>query len=169
MAGMLTAEEARTQIAQAHTKYMDGAYIPGAVAGPYVDLLARIVAANATHTAVANSSFTSLNFVTAYNGNGDPVGRVYTGGNIVTVAANRAGVDLNPEDAQETEDLELEAVLEDSLAADKLFSTGGMVPGAGAYYNPDGVESPYYTSFLSPYVDSTWLAEASKLTGEKFF
>ncbi len=169
MAGILTADEARAQVAAAHQKYMSSAYVAGAVAGPYVDNQARVTTANATHTAVANSSFGSLNFVTAYNGNGYPIGKVYTGGNIVTVAANRAGVDAMPEDTQNTEDLEVETVIEDALSIDKLFATGGIAPGPSAYYYANGSEFPTYTSLLTPYVDSTFLAEASKMTGEKLF
>lgn len=170
MAGMLTAAEARQQVSEAHAKYMTGAYVPGAASGAYVDHLARVATANATHTAVTNAQLaTNLNKVGAYDASGNLVGWVYAGGNVVTVAANRAGVDLSPEDAQNTEDLEFEVLVEDALAGDALHTTGGMIPHVSSYYNAAGTEAPYWTSNLSPYIDPMWLAEASKQTGEKLF
>jgi hypothetical protein len=84
---------------------------------------------------------------------------VYAGGNRINVAANRAGVDLSPEDTSGVEDLEQEVLVVRALDAGELFDTGGQIP-------PDN-----YVDFdsASPYVDGAWLAEASKMTGEKFF
>jgi hypothetical protein len=137
-------------------------YLGGAVALPsdiQTDLDARITAANATHGAYANADLANgLNYTQVSLPHLDA--RVYTGGNRVTVAANRAGVDSLPEDAQGTEDLEMEVLVKDALEADELFARGGFV---GA------TEGSYYHGQYSAYVDSLWLVEAAKQTGEKFY
>jgi len=75
----------------------------------------------------------------------------------VVVPKNRAGVDSRVEDTQGVEDLELEVLVREARESGKLAETGGPMG------NYTGRES------LSPYVDGTWLAEASKQTGEKYF
>jgi hypothetical protein len=113
---------------------------------------ARVAKANATHTVKQNSELTTVNQVAGVNGT-----PVYTGGNIVNVATNRAGIDAFPEDTQAVEDLEHEVLVKNALNADAIFTTGGPM---GDY---TGVGS------LSDGVDGLWLAEASKQTGSKFF
>lgn len=75
----------------------------------------------------------------------------------VVVAKNRAGVDEQPEDTTGVEDLEQEALVAEALREGRLHETGGPM---GNYTGRDS---------LSPFVDGTWLAEASKQTGEKYF
>jgi hypothetical protein len=139
------------QAAHAHEVYMEGAEgLP-----VQDDLDDRVAAANASHTAKTNEQLaTGLNATTTVH----PWGTVktYAGGNIVNVAANRAGIDAYPEDAQEVEDLEQEVKVKAAIAADDLFTAGGFIGDA-------------YTGSLSNYVDGAILAEASKQTGEKFF
>jgi hypothetical protein len=116
----------------------------------------RIDAINATHTEIPNSGMYALNSDTvSYRG---VRAEVYTGGNIIAVAANRAGIDMFPEDAQNVEDLEHEVLVKRAITADKLFLSGGFI---GSYYHGLSAYSPYY--------DPVWAAEASKMTGEKIF
>ncbi len=117
-----------------------------------VDHDARVTKANATHTVKQNSELTTVNSVVGAGG-----AKVYTGGNIVNVATNRAGIDAFPEDTQAVEDLEHEVLVKNALNSDTIFTTGGPM---GDY---TGVAS------LSDGVDGLWLAEASKQTGEKLY
>lgn len=136
----------------AHDRFMDGADgLP--VQDDHED---RIDTINATHTTKANSALPTLNSTTvSYRG---VKAKVYTGGNIITVAANRAGIDAYPEDTQNTEDLEHEVLVKRAIDADLLFESGGFI---GSYYHGLSAYSPYY--------DPVWAAEASKMTGEKIF
>jgi len=143
---------AYAQAYHAHTTYLTGATgLP--VQDDQDD---RVDLANATHTVVANDDLdTGLNHTVVDTGR--ITAWVYSGGNRVTVASNRAGVDLMPEDAQKTEDLEHEVLVANALDNDALFSRGGFI-------------APSYTAgAYSPYLDPLWLTEASKMTGEKFF
>ncbi len=138
-------------VSRAHTKYRTGA------TGTPVqtDQNAREALDNSAHVVVSNANLgASLNRVN--NSYGVPS---YTGGNVVQVAANRAGVDLFPEDTSAVEDLEMEVIVENALQAGTLFAKGGQIPPTN------------YTAeaSASPYVDGMWLAEASKMTGTKFF
>lgn len=104
------------------------------------------------HTAKANSALGTVNHTTDAFGN-----KTYTGGNIVTVAANAAGVDALPEDTQSTEDLEQEAI------------TVGPAIQSGHAFDRGGFIGDHYVGAYGPYADGLTLAEASKMTGEKFF
>jgi hypothetical protein len=150
---MVFADESSAYAQAAHA---DEVYMTGATGLPVQDDHdARVTMANATHTVVANEDLaTELNSTTVALPHINA--EVYTGGNLVTVAENRAGVDAYPEDTQDTEDLEQEVLVSAALVADALFDRGGFI---GAYY----------AGGYSPYVDGAWLAEASKQTGEKFF
>jgi hypothetical protein len=147
-----TALERNTRhVSEAHDTYLEGAV------GMEVqdDQEAREALAAETKTEVANDDLgTDLNSTT--NAQGVPT---YSGGNVVAVADNRAGVDEFPEDTQDVEDLEQEVLVRNALDAGELFATGGQIP-------PTNYED---ATSVSPYVDGMWLAEASKQTGEKFF
>ena len=135
---------------RAHDTYLDGA-----ADTPVQDDQDARELLDGAHDVVANSAL-GADLNSADNAQGVPS---YTGGNIVTVAANRAGVDLDPEDTSAVEDLELEVLVENAIQAGTLFAKGGQIPPT----NYEDVDS------TSPYVDGLWLAEASKMTGEKFF
>jgi len=144
------------QAYHAHALYLGGVDdLPTTI---QTDLDARITAANATHTVKANDALDELNATTVALPHINAL--VYSGGNRVTVAANRAGIDASPEDTQDTEDLEMEVLVKDALDADALFSRGGFVGEAAG---------SYYSGQYSAYVDSLWLVEAAKQTGEKFY
>ena len=142
--------DATAQAAHAHTVFTAGAY----GLAVQTDHDARVVLANATHTTLTNAQLaTNIGVVTAH-----PWGSVksFAGAYTVTVAANRAGVDLSPEDAQGTEDLEGDVLVGAAVSGDRLFTSGGFI-GAS------------YTGSYSPYYDPLWAAEASKQTAEKLF
>jgi hypothetical protein len=138
-------------VARAHTKYRTGATGMPVQA----DQTAREALDSAPHTVVQNADM-GANLHKANNPYGVPS---YTGGNIVNVAANRAGVDLFPEDTSGVEDLEHEVLVAAAVQAGNLFSRGGQIPPTN-YVD---------TNSASPYADPMWLAEASKQTGEKHF
>jgi hypothetical protein len=94
-----------------------------------------------------DNDFTELNSSSAYNSNGDYIGEVYSGGNGV-------GTDWPA-------NYKLLGKVLDTLDSGNIFTTGGPIPGAGQGF-PDNAG---YTS----YCDSLVLAEASKITGEKWF
>lgn len=131
---MLTEAEIVAQLAAQHAKYTTG--LPTAI---QTDHDARVTAANATHTAKANSAFSTLNSSTIATANGRINAKKYTGGNVVT-----------PVNATY-----MEAAVRTALDADQLFTHGGP-------YTSD-------YSVASPYVDGLTLIEGSKLTGEKLF
>jgi hypothetical protein len=141
-----------------NTKHVERAhdtYLDGAADTPVQDDQDAREALDGAHTVVTNANM-GANLNSEDNAMGIPS---YTGGNVVTVAANRAGVDLLPEDSSAVEDLEQEVLVENALQAVTLFARGGQIP-------PTNYED---TNSASPYVDGLWLAEASKMTGEKFF
>ena len=140
---------------RAHADRAHDTYRTGATGTPVqADQDAR-EAMDGAHTVVTNANM-GANLNSDDNAQGIPS---YTGGNVVTVAANRAGVDLFPEDSSAVEDLEQEVIVENALQAGTLFDKGGQMP-------PDNYVNE---ASASPYVDGLWLAEASKQTGEKFF
>lgn len=132
--GTLTEAEVVAQLAAQHAKMMSG--LPTAIQS---DQDARVAEANATHTAVTNEEFDTLNSVTLAPERGVVTGEVYSGGNVVT-----------PVNATY-----MEAQVRAALDADELFTHGGP-------YTSD-------YSVASPYVDALTLIEGSLLTGEKFF
>jgi hypothetical protein len=139
------------QLAWAEAEYRDGATgLP-----VQADQDAREALVSAPHTAKTNAQLgTGLNHKTV---NFPAVhADVYTGGNIVTVAANRAGVDMMPEDTQNTEDLEQEVLVGAAVQNGTLFSKGGFL-------------GSQYAGVAGAYMDPAFLVEASKQTGEKFF
>jgi hypothetical protein len=112
----------------------------------------RVAKANTPHTVKQNHELTTVNKVAGRGG-----APVYTGGNVVNVAPNRAGIDDFPEDEQAVEDLEHEVLVKKALDGEAIFTTGGPI---GDYAGE---------ASLSDGVDGLWLAEASKQTGSKFF
>jgi len=138
-----------------HVARADATYRTGATGTPVQDDQDAHEALDAAHVVVANADL-GADLNQDANSYGVPS---YTGGNIVSVAANRAGVDLLPEDTSGVEDLEQEVLVENALQAGNLFVTGGQIPPT----NYEDVDS------LSPYADPMFLVEASKMTGEKFF
>jgi hypothetical protein len=143
-------------VERAHDTYLEGA------TGTDVqdDQDARVALVDDAHDVVENADL-GADLNSADNAAGVPS---YTGGNIVKAAANRAGVDLSPEDTSAVEDLEFEVLVAAAIQDGSLFAKGGQIPPTN-YESEDGDDS----ASLSPYVDGMWLAEASKLTGEKFF
>lgn len=117
-------------------------YMEGAEGLPVQDDLdARVAEAEAAHTDVDNDELaTDLNTTEGFGGI-----PVYTGGNVV-----------NEESPHPTVHVEL---VRDALDAGDIFHTGGQIP-------PTSFED---ASSLAPYLDPLWIAESSKLTGEKHF
>jgi hypothetical protein len=98
------------------------------------------------------------NYTEVTNANLSGLTAPYTGGRVVVVAANRAGVDAYPEDTQGTEDLEQEVRINNVAATSyAIFDRGGPIGDYSA------------SNYQSGYLDSTWLAERSKQTGVKHF
>lgn len=133
----LTEAEIVAQLAAQHTKYMANPALAGTPLQTAHD--ARVTRANAAHTPVTNSTFTSLNTENVAPASGRIVAKRYTGANVVA-----------PVNATY-----MEAKVRAALDADELFTTGGP-------YTSD-------YSVASPYVDGLTLIEAQKLTGENFF
>lgn len=107
------------------------------------DYDARVLAADATHTARTNAELsTALNTTTTVH----PWGSVktYAGGDIVSYGGEGTRT-------------EVEEIVATAIAADALFATGPH-PTTNPV-NGDG----------SAYLDPLYLIEASKLTGEKFY
>lgn len=142
-----------------HTKHVERAhdtYLEGAVDTPVQDdQEAREALVEEEHVVVENADL-GADLNSEDNAMGIPS---YTGGNIVLTAANRAGVDLSPEDTSGVEDLEMEVLVAAAVQDGSLFAAGGQIPPTN-YEDADSA---------SPYVDGLWLAEASKMTGEKLF
>jgi len=130
----LTEAEIVAQLSAQHTKYTTG--LPTAI---QTDHDARVTTANATHTEVTNSTFTSLNTTTVAPTRGVINAKKYTGANVVA-----------PVNATY-----MEAQVRTALDADQLFTHGGP-------YTSD-------YSLASPYVDGLTLIQGSLLTGEKLF
>lgn len=136
------------QAAHAASLYLAGAYVAslGATAyqtGAYQDQLSRYAGAYAAPTVVTNANLGGLTVP-------------YDGTRIETVATTRA---TPITDTQATEDLEQEVRVGNAVKA-----------GAYAIYNTGGPIGDYSASnYQSAYVDSLWLAEASKETGRKLF
>jgi len=107
-------------------------------------------AASVTRTTVTNAQLGSLS-------------APYDGTKVVTVAPNRAGVDAYPEDAQGTEDLEMEVRV--SAAAYK----GGYSTGYAIFDRGGPIGDYSASNYQSGYLDALWLAERSKQTGVKHF
>lgn len=145
------------QAYHAHNRYLGGEVALPTDLQTAVD--ARHTIANANRTEIANTALGEdlSGTAVAYP---NVTAKVYSGGNRVTDADNRAGVDAPIEDTQNTEDLELEVLVASAGVNDKLFARGGFV---GSYYSGVG---PYYATAYSPYVDSLWLVEFAKQTGE---
>jgi len=133
----LTEAEIVAQLSAQHTKYVEATALIGT--DVQTDQDARVTAANATHTEVTNSTFTSLNSTTIAPTRGVVSAEKYTGANVVA-----------PVNATY-----MEAQVRTALDADELFTHGGP-------YTSD-------YSLASPYVDGLTLIEGSLLTGEKLF
>lgn len=137
------------QAQHAAVVYKSGAYSADAGAyqsGAYTDQLSRYASAYAAPTLVTNDNLNALAVP-------------YAGGYIVKVATVRAGSSYVPDDTQKIEDLEQEVRVGNALKA-----------GAYTIFNVGGPIGDYTASnYQSAYVDGTWLAEASKQTGVKFF
>lgn len=150
MAGWLTVEEAEEQIEAASDKYLyaetDGDYI----------LQDRFDALNVLHTFEDNS--VDFNTSSAYNSKGDYIGEVYAGGNAVVLDM---GDQWGNTTAFTQQVLYKINDIDDYPNPDAVYTRGGPIPGAGQGF-PD-------TADWTGYVDSLFLAEASKVTGEKWF
>lgn len=144
MAGWLTVEEAEAQVAAASTKYKDAETDGDLILQDRFDSL--IV----SHNFVTES--TGLNSTSAYNSNGDYIGEVYAGGSVWDLDGSWPSLDTF-----------MGRILDrlDTSSPDEIYETGGPIPGAG-----QGFPSP---AGWTEYCDSLVLAEASKLTGEKWF
>ena len=127
------------QAAHAASLYNTGAYPSGA----YTDEVARYASSYAAPTVVTNANLSGLTVP-------------YDGTRIVTVATTRA---TPITDTENTEDLEQEVRVGNALKAGayKIFNVGGPIGDYSA------------SNYQSAYVDSLWLAEASKQTGRKLF
>jgi len=143
MAGWLTVEEAEAQIDAASTKYKDAETDGDLILQDRFDSL--IV----SHDFVTDS--TDLNSTSAYNANGDYIGEVYSGGNV------------SWDGTWPSTDTLIGQILDefDEGATPDIYDTGGPIPGAGQGF-------PDQTGWTA-YCDSLVLAEASKITGEKWF
>src|SRR5687767_832396 len=129
---MGTLEENTANVARAHEQYMEGA------TGLPVqdDHDARVALSQEAKTVVLNPDLaTDLN-ATLVDIHGVEV-PVYSGGNRINVAANRAGVDEFPETSWEVEDLEHEALVAKALDDGDLFVTGGQIPPTSYESNDD--------------------------------
>jgi len=137
------------QAAHAASLYLTGAYTSAYAAtspyqsGAYLDQVARYASAYTAPTVIANSALWSI-----------PV--PYVSNYMITVASSYA---TPITDTQGTEDLENETRIGNALKAGayKIFNAGGIIGNYTA------------SNYQSPYVDSLWLAEASKETGRKLF
>lgn len=130
------------QAAHAHSLYVGSSSYPS---GSYTDQIARYASTYSAPYAITNAQISTLT-------------PPYTSNYMVQVAANRAGVDANPEDTQNVEDLEQEVRVGAALASSYgIWNAGGPIGNFTA------------SNYQSPYVDSLWLAEASKQTGRKLF
>mgnify|MGYP006275592251 CR=1 FL=1 len=145
MAGWLTFEEAEAQVETASDKYLyaetDGDYI----LQDRLDNQSDNYGANSD--SVYNNDMTTLNSTPAYNSNGDYIGEVYSGGNSMEAPEYTTTTNFT---SQAT------AAVNNGL----IYTTGGHIPGADIGFDTNG-----YTG----YVDSLVLAEASKVTGDKWF
>lgn len=133
---MATLSEAEivAQLSAQHDKYTTN--LPTAI---QTDHDARVVRANAAHTAKANTAFDELNTEDVAPSRGVISAKRYTGGNVVTPV----NATLH------------EQKVRAALDADELYAHGG--PYTSDYNVP------------SPYVDPLTLIEGQKLTGENFF
>jgi hypothetical protein len=143
MSGWLTYEEADAQALAAAEKYNNAS-----TNGQQI-LLDRFENLNDNYNPpsyIYDNDMTSLNSASAYNSNGDYIGEVYNGGNSI-VPVNGTVFDN---------------YIVGQLAIDdnNVYGVGGHIPGAGIGYDTNGPTG---------YVDSLVLAEASKMTGEKWF
>lgn len=131
------------ELNEAHLDRADATYLAGATGLPVqADQDARVAQDNAPHGGVVNAALgTSLNVATAVVGGAEVPS--YTGGNIVVGTQN----------TPMTQDAF------DAVQAAALFTTGGQVPPVSYQDTVD----------LSDHVDGMFKAEASKLTGEKWF
>lgn len=150
MSGWLTVEEADAQIETASLKYVnaENPAIEEYLLQDRFDEQTNNFGGNTDWISGTDPNYsTSLNTESAYNSKGDYIGEVYTTGNLV-------------EPATYTGD-SLTGVVINAIDSGDIYSRGGPIPGAGQGY-PD-------QTGMTGYVDSLVLAEASKITGIKWF
>lgn len=143
MAGWLSVEDAEAQIEAASEKYVEAETDGDYILQDRFDWQNNDFAGNETW--VYGNDMTELHSSSAYNSNGDYIGEVYTTGSAV---AGLVATDF-------------EAGVVNAIMNGEIYQYGGPVPGAGQGY-PD-------TAGTTGYADSLVLAEASKITGVKWF
>lgn len=148
MSGWLTFEEAEAQVEAAADKYR---YAENPAEEEYL-LQDRLDLANDfanSYVEINDNDMTQLTTTSAYNSKGDYIGEVYTGMNVI-----------NPTDLPNSSTTIVVQRIIDSIEDDYLYANGGHIPGAGIGFDTNG-----WTGFCDPLL----LAEASKLTGVKWF
>jgi hypothetical protein len=147
MSGWLTFEEAEAQVEAASDKYK---YAENPAEEEYL-LQERFDLASDfynNYVEITDNDMTQLTTTSAYNSNGDYIGEVYSGLNII-----------NPGPETGAKTIVADRVI-NSLENDYLYGNGGHVPGSGIGFDTNG-----WTGFCDPLL----LAEASKITGVKWF
>jgi hypothetical protein len=147
MSGWLTFEEAEAQVEAASDKYK---YAENPAEEEYL-LQERFDLATDFHNnyvEITNNDMTQLSTTSVYNLNGDYIGEVYTGLCII-----------NPDPEIGSKTIVADRVI-DSLENEYIYGNGGHIPGAGIGFDTNG-----WTGFCDPLL----LAEASKITGVKWF